>query len=307
MQLPTATTTDPHRWALVLAGGDGTRLQELTRLIAGAPIPKQYCRLLGDRSLLEATLERIAPLVPAERTLAIVNRAHLALACPQLTSVPHDNIVVQPGNRDTGPGLAFALLALAERDPDATVAVFPSDHFIADARRFRHAVRRATRLVDLRPGAIALVGIRPDWADPSLGYIEAGAALPDVAGAHRVRRFREKPDADDAQALIATGALWNAFVMVFHVRDALDMLAELRPRELAEMRAFRAGNGGSYDTLTRWNFSSDALTHAVDRLVAVEAAGTGWSDWGTRDAIERTLAWLGQRPPWTIARAAVAA
>src|SRR5207253_8819395 len=113
-------------WALVLAGGDGTRLQALTRVIAGAPIPKQYCRIVGDRSLLETTLARIAPLVPPERTLAIVNRGHLPLARPQLAAIPAANVLVQPRNLDTGPGLRVRLLALARRDAAATVAASPS-------------------------------------------------------------------------------------------------------------------------------------------------------------------------------------
>src|SRR5690349_6719100 len=90
-------------WALVLAGGDGTRLQGITRLIAGAPIPKQYCRILGSSSLLETTLRRIAPLVAVERTLAIIQRAHLPIARPQLVSIEARNVLVQPRNLDTGP------------------------------------------------------------------------------------------------------------------------------------------------------------------------------------------------------------
>ena len=97
-------------WALVLAGGDGTRLQPLTRLIAGAPIPKQYCRIIGSRSLLEATLARVAPLVPPERMLAIVNRGHMELARPQLATIPGANVLVQPRNLDTGPGILVSLL-----------------------------------------------------------------------------------------------------------------------------------------------------------------------------------------------------
>src|SRR5262245_57845378 len=89
-------------WALVLAGGDGTRLRSLTHLIAGAPIPKQYCRILGPGSLLETTLWRIAPLVRAERTLAIINRDHLAIARFQLRSLATCNVLVQPRNLDTG-------------------------------------------------------------------------------------------------------------------------------------------------------------------------------------------------------------
>src|SRR5215813_2897126 len=92
--------TNESLWALVLAGGDGTRLQSLTHLIAGAPIPKQYCRILGPRSLLETTLGRIAALVTAERTLAIINRDHLPIARSQLTSLASHNVLVQPRNLD---------------------------------------------------------------------------------------------------------------------------------------------------------------------------------------------------------------
>ena len=95
--------TSESLWALVLAGGDGTRLQSLTNLIAGAPIPKQYCRILGPRSLLETTLWRIAPLVTAERTLAIINRDHLAIARPQLTSLEARNVVVSPETSKPAP------------------------------------------------------------------------------------------------------------------------------------------------------------------------------------------------------------
>jgi hypothetical protein len=145
-------------WALVLAGGDGTGLQALTRLIAGAPIPKQYCRIVGDRSLLETTLARIAPLVPPERTLAIVNRGHLPPARPQLATIPASNVLVQPRNLDTGPGLVVSLLALARRDAAATVAVFPSDHDIRDEVAFRRHVARMALLVTAHPDRIAASG-----------------------------------------------------------------------------------------------------------------------------------------------------
>src|SRR5215813_9237238 len=124
--------TSESFWALVLAGGDGARLQSLTRSIAGAPIPKQYCRILGPRSMLETTLSRIAPLVSAERTVTIINHDHLAIARPQLRRLDARNVLVQPRNLDTGPGVLLSILELARRDPDATVAMFPSDHYVRD-------------------------------------------------------------------------------------------------------------------------------------------------------------------------------
>src|SRR5438034_5113341 len=183
-------------WALVLAGGDGRRLQVLTRKIAGAPIPKQYCRITGDRSLLEATLARIVPLVPRERTLVVVNRSHLELALPQLRDVPPGNVIVQPGNRDTGPGVVFGLLDLPARRPRAPVAVFPSDHYVDDGSSFREHVERATFLVDRFPTKIALLGIRPTHPEPAFGYIEPGPPLV-VRGlesrpAYQVAAFHEK-------------------------------------------------------------------------------------------------------------------
>src|SRR5206468_927568 len=173
-QIARMRTPSRSLWALVLAGGDGTRLQPLTRLIAGAPIPKQYCRIFGDRSLLEATLERVAPLVPPDRTLVIVNRGHLKLARPQLVTLPTSNVLVQPRNLDTGSGILVSLLELARRDAEATVAIFPSDHDIRSEAAFRRYIVRMTHLVDGHPDKIALLGVRPDRPETGYGYIAPG-------------------------------------------------------------------------------------------------------------------------------------
>lgn len=276
------TTRDDDDWALVLAGGDGTRLQELTRQICGRPIPKQYCRIDGRRSLLEATLERIAPAFSARRTLAIVSRAHLALARPQLRRLPAENVVVQAHNLDTGPGMIAPLREIARRDRDALVSVFPSDHFVADAAAFRACVARARAAIAARPERIALIGIRPEWAEPGYGYVERGAAVAGVPGVFGVRCFREKPTPDVARDLVARGALWNSFVLVFRAARVLELAAEVAPA--GETRA--------------WNFSSELLARIPQHLLVLEAAGIGWSDWGTREAIERTFAALKRVPPW---------
>ena len=293
-----------RRWGLVLAGGDGTRLRELTRLIAGAPIPKQYCRIHGDQSLLEATLSRIAPSVPAARTLVIVNHDHLHFAREQLGGLPADNILVQPSNRDTGPGMLFALLELARRDPTATVAVFPSDHYVGNPRAFLGHVEHAARVVDEYPERIGLLGIRPEWPEPGFGYIEPGVALSVRSGGHafHVSTFREKPGVETAADIIRRGGLWNSFVMVFRVARMLELIAAMRPADYISMRALAATGSlnRNYHRLERWNFSADFLGRIPQHLAVLDADRTSWSDWGTREAIERTFAALKQVPPWQL-------
>ena len=112
-----------NRVGLLLAGGDGTRLQELTKTLMGTPTPKQYCRLIGNSSLLQSTLSRIHLFAPWRRISAIINRNHLEIARKQLGSLNESNIYIQPKNLDTGPGIVFALLRLVESYPDSIVIV----------------------------------------------------------------------------------------------------------------------------------------------------------------------------------------
>jgi mannose-1-phosphate guanylyltransferase len=291
---------------LVLAGGDGTRLRRLTRLIAGAPIPKQYCRIVGDRSLLETTLARVAPLVSRDRTLAIVNHAHLALARPQLVSLPVSNVLVQPRNLDTGPGILVSLLELARRDAEAVVAIFPSDHYVWAEAAFRRHVVRMTRVVDGRPDDIVLLGVGPDRIDVGYGYIVPG---PRVGAAFRVAAFHEKPVRNVAADLIRRRALWNSFVMVGRVARFIELLRQVRPDDVARL-AFSPADpialGPAYDGLPAWNFSRDFLARIPAQLVVTRADDLSWSDWGTPEAVERTFATIGLVPPWLAPRRATA-
>jgi mannose-1-phosphate guanylyltransferase len=288
-------------WALVLAGGDGTRLQSLTRLIAGAPIPKQYCRILGPRSLLETTLSRIAPLVTAERTLAIINRDHLPIARSQLRSLHTRNVLVQPRNLDTGPGVLVSMLELARRDPDATVAMFPSDHYVRDSGAFRRSIERMSRVVTALPEKIALLGARPEHADRGYGYISSGRPLGPRADMFAVLAFHEKPAAGVAADMVRRGALWNTLVMVARVRRVLELLRALRPADVALLEDTPldlAALATVYDRLQAWNFSHEFLSRIPEHLVVTRADDLGWSDWGTPEAIERSFTAMGVVPPW---------
>jgi mannose-1-phosphate guanylyltransferase len=290
----TATSSEYHRWALVLAGGNGVRLKDLTTRLFGAPIPKQYCRLVGDRSLLESTLERSIRFAPLERTLVIVNRDHLRFARGQLVDVPSENVIVQPDNLDTGPGLLLSATHVFRRDPTATLAVFPSDHFVRDANAFTSHLVRAARVVERLPHVVALLCVPPREPAVSYGYVRISRdlALPDAAPAFHVDGFVEKPAAAVAARLVAQNALWSSFVMVSRVNWLLSLCEDALPGSVGEMqRAFLDDHTLEqlYRRLLPWNFSRDVLSRVPEHLVAVRADGIGWHDLGTPEAVEEVL------------------
>ena len=138
-------------WAVVLAAGKGTRLGSVTRALCGRELPKQFVALTTQRTLLQETVERIAPLVPHERTVVVVSDRYAEIARAQLAFYPGVEIVVQPSDRGTGPGVMLGLAHVLARAPEADVAVFPSDHHIERPEALLNAVRRGHALS--RPGA----------------------------------------------------------------------------------------------------------------------------------------------------------
>ncbi len=297
------TTVPSNRVALLLAGGDGTRLQELTRAIAGIPIPKQYCRLLHGSSLLEATLSRTNFFAPRERINVVVNQNHLGLAREQLKVLPEPNIFVQPLNRDTGPGLIFALMQLELTHPDAIVGVFPTDHYIDDDRAFIAHTLRAVNVVSRMPDKIAMLGIAPDRPETGYGYIIPAAPLGISESVYHVQAFTEKPDLNTARAIIARGGLWNTFVMVFRLSRMLDLVSQLVPNEFEQLSQLRRSPEKAtelYQTLKSWNLSTHLLARIPQHLILFEVADVHWSDWGTRESVERTYRALNMVPFWNM-------
>jgi mannose-1-phosphate guanylyltransferase len=182
--------------------------------------------------------------------------------------------------------------------------MFPSDHFIADEARFRAHVGRAIEAVAADPERIVLLGIKPERADAGFGYIERGPRVDGASGTWTVAGFREKPDPVTAAALVRSGALWNSFVMVFRASHLLDLIEAVRPQDV---RALQTADEDGYERVTPWNFSSGFLAYIPDQLAVVEADDTGWSDWGTPEAVERTFTERGVVPPWLLPGAPSAA
>ena len=174
---------------------------------------------------------------------------------------------------------------------------------MGDEGVFLGHIARALEVVERYPKRVALLGIRPECTELGYGYIEPTGSieLPGTARAFHVKAFHEKPPAELAARIVRDGGLWNSFLMVFHVTRMLALLKRARTTEFEEMRALGQGStvaDGAYQSLTRWNFSSDFLTSVPQHLVVIAVADVHWSDWGTPQAIEQTLVALGRPVPF---------
>ena len=280
--------------AIVMAGGSGTRFWPASR----AALPKQLLPLAGERTLLEDTVTRLEGLVPPERLLVVTSARLLDAARRQLPQVPDAGLVGEPCKRDTAPCIGLAALLVARHDPDATMAVMPSDHVITPAAKFQYAIRQAAALVDEAPGRLVTFGIRPTYPAESFGYIQQGAALavaPGAAPAHVVARFREKPPAQVATEYLAAGNyLWNAGIFVWKAATILAALRERQPECLAHLeRIAAAWDGPDREAVFAREFAAikgisidyAVLEHARD-VVVIEAPFT-WDDLGGWSAVAR--------------------
>jgi mannose-1-phosphate guanylyltransferase len=218
-----------HEWGVILAGGDGTRLNSLTRKITGDERPKQFCSVLGSATLLEDTQRRAALQLAKERTLYVVNRVHEPYYGRILADTNAANLVVQPRNTGTAPAILYSLLRIAAADPQAIVAFFPSDHYVSDDWRFMGHIRTALDTVYLRRSLVILLGVEPASPEVEYGWIEPTALIRGHASVFGVRRFWEKPNQVLAQVLQLRGCLWNSFVMVASVRALLEIIQSATP------------------------------------------------------------------------------
>ena len=280
--------------AIVMAGGSGTRFWPASR----AALPKQLLPLAGERTLLEDTVTRLEGLVPPERVLVVTSARLLDAARRQLPQVPDAGLVGEPCKRDTAPCIGLAALLVSRHDPDATMAVMPSDHVITPVAQFQDAIRQAAALVDEAPGRLVTFGIRPTYPAESFGYIQQGAALavaPGAAPAHAVARFREKPPAQVAAEYLAAGNyLWNAGIFVWKAATILAALRERQPECLAHLeRIAAAWDGPDREAVFAREFAAikgisidyAVLEHASD-VVVIEAPFT-WDDLGGWSAVAR--------------------
>jgi mannose-1-phosphate guanylyltransferase len=300
----------PALWGIVLAGGDGVRLRSLTRWVAGDGRPKQFCDLTGRGSLLQETVRRVSRLIPPERQLLALNRSHAPYYEPVLDRCPDVEPVVQPANRGTALGVLYPALRIAARDPDAIVAVFPSDHFVTPADRFMDAVGEAVAEAARHPHTVVLLGVLPSSPETEYGWIEPGEPLAPESGARHVVSFVEKPAFERARDMLRRGWLWNTLVTVTRVSHLFRLALACIPETVSPLLAFRPALGTrdepaeaarAFAAAPPANISRDVLERARESLSVLELTGVTWCDWGTPHRVLSTLLRLGERPHWMTA------
>lgn len=277
-------------YAVVPAGGSGTRLWPLSRSAA----PK-FLHPLGGGSLsmLQETVDRIAPLAAADRTLVVSGVAHAAAVARQLPAVPGENLLVEPAPRDSGPAIGLAAAVIHHRDPTAVMASFASDHEVTDRASFLRAVRLAAALAEA--GSLVTIGMTPTRPETGYGYLRTGAALP-VEGGFAVEEFTEKPPYEVAKSYVDSGRyLWNASMFVWRTEVFLAELARQLPdlhenltRIAADWDTDRrdATLGELWPSCTKISVDHGVMEGAAARgLVACVPADFGWNDVGDFDAV----------------------
>jgi mannose-1-phosphate guanylyltransferase len=295
-------TISSNSWAIVLAGGEGSRLQSLTTDDSGDPVPKQFCSLRGGQTLLAETLRRAASVVEPNHICVIVAAQHRRWWEPMLSEMTKSNIIVQPSNRGTGNGVLLPLLHILARDPSAHIVLLPSDHYVRDEPALASTLRLAVGALKDNPDQVLLLGMRPDDADPDLGYIVPGRSTgPNISV---VDRFVEKPSGPAARQLVDQGALWNALIVATRGRALLGLFMTRLPDIVAKMHSAVAEDLNSspnalataiiYRDLPKIDFSSQILQGAEAQLRLIEADRCGWSDLGTPKRLGETLRALPQ-------------
>lgn len=300
--------SDPEgrRWSIVLAGGEGVRMQPAIRRWLGRTIPKQYCRFIGTRSMFQHTLDRMMRVTNPARTVVVVARGHHE-AWGQIGERDPGMVLVQPRNADTAPGIFLPLTYIRARDPEGTVVISPAAHVVFPEERFLGEVLYAVRAAEKLTTKVVLLAVRPEGPESDYGWIRPDHELAcfGTRSVRAVKIFLENPEPALAQLAYASGALWNTSLMVGKVdtlwnlgrrmlptmMDFFERLSKVidTPKEPEVLRAI-------YERMPNLNFSRDLLARVSGETAVMEMKGVGWSDCGSPARVMEILTRLGRGP-----------
>ena len=296
-------------WGIVLVGGEGVRLKTFVRECLGSEAPKQFCAFVGQRTMLEHTLHRAAMLIPRSRVVVVATVHHRRYVEECLGPASPELILLQPDQRDTAPGILLPLAHVLHQNPQAVVAVLPSDHFVQPGRRFMQAVAEAVRSLTVRASQrVVLLAVEPTVFEPEYGWLNPGAPLRGAGNEalREVAQFMETPTWDHVGRLMQEGWLWNTMVVVARAQSLYDLIMEATPHLAGSFSLIRRAIGTRweqqvvedvYRTMPPANFSTAVLARYPERLAVLPVQQVLWSDWGRGVRIVDTLTHLGVPVP----------
>jgi mannose-1-phosphate guanylyltransferase len=280
-------------YAVIMAGGSGTRLWPLSRRGRS----KQSLKLVGDRTMFQHAVDRLAPLFPPEHIYVVTREDQSALLSSQVPMLSPDNFIKEPIGRGTAPAIGLAAIHLQQRDPDAVMAVLTADHYIANPERFRQVLEAASLLA--QSGYLVTLGIKPASPSTAFGYIEQGQEEGTVRDFEifRVKRFTEKPGIDIAKEMVASGMYsWNSGMFIWRADRILEEMKCQMPELFAQLMEVKTafGKPEAHEVLARvWNQVTEktidygVMEHAKD--VVVIPVDIGWTDVGSWASLAELL------------------
>lgn len=277
----------PHLYALILAGGGGTRLWPLSR----KGRPKQMVALTEHRTLFQITAQRLEGLMPPDRIYVATGQEMAETMHESAPEIPKENFILEPSGRDSGPAAGLGIYHIAQRDPEAVIAILSADHYIADEDHFKKALHIAHDVA--QEGNIVTLGIEPYEPATGFGYIERGVLLHEMDGfkVYRAERFTEKPDVDTARAFLDSGVYsWNAGIFIMTAAQAKEEFSRQRPQMhkiLERLTAYPAEIDALWEKIEK--ISIDFAIMEKARHMAIVPVDFGWSDVGTWAAVYNAL------------------
>ena len=281
---------DHHVYAVIMAGGPGERFWPLST----PDSPKQFLRLLGGKTLLRRTVERIESLIPIDRQIVVAGEAQAARIHEELPELPEANLICEPVGRNTAACIGLASVFLERRDPDASTVVLPADHYIEETSAFRASLEKAVTLAQERKGTV-VIGVRPDRPETGYGYMHIGSEM--LQDIYPVLRFREKPDTETARRFVAArDYFWNTGIFIWQNRTLQQLLKSHLPAHWSGLEQIRSALGTPaytdvlatvYSTLEKVSVDYGVL-EAAENIWMVHGR-FGWDDLGSWTALERLL------------------
>lgn len=303
--------TQNKPWSIVLAGGEGERIRPFVQSWLGRHKPKQYCTFVGTRSMFQHTLHRAAKLTTPDRIVTVVAHGHGNEPWTQFDGIQGGQILRQPLNQNTAAGIFLPLAYIRAREPEATVVLFPSDHFVYPEDRFLKVVQFAVQAAEQPPWRLILLGVQPDHPELEYGWIQPGATLNHSPFGHvrAVQEFLEKPDFVQASQAMGAGALWNTLILAAKLQKLWELgwycFPEMMPLFERLCEAIGSPAEGEvldaiYRVMPARNFSSGLLQRVPEHIGMIQMTGVLWSDWGKPERIVETLRKIDKQPAFPL-------